>query len=283
MLTENGLPAVIIPVFNAPIELDGCLSSLHDTIPRDAEVIIIDDASTDFKTGRVLAKWNSLRGSRWRFLSNSENLGFVATVNRGMNLAGGDVVLLNSDTEVTTGWLDGLHRCLSSNHFIATATPWTNNGEIASLPHFCHNNPAPADRDRVAGIIARTGKARYPEVPTAVGFCMAISRQAIDQIGVFDQQTFGMGYGEENDFSMRAMKAGMKNVLCDDVYVVHLGGRSFSPLGLKPDESTMKRLLSLHPDYLDHVEAFIRLDPLSVRRKELVAALGDAVRPKQLG
>jgi len=273
----SDLPTVIVPVHNAPAELNGCLRSLRETLPDDAKVLIIDDASTDPETGRVLSRWQSRAGSRWQFLENERNLGFVATVNSGMNLAAGDVVLLNSDTEVTSGWLQGLQRCLASDPSIATATPWPNNGEIASLPKFCSVNPVPADRERVAAVIARTGRAYYPDIPTAVGFCMAISRSALDRLGQFDQQTFGKGYGEENDFSMRAWRAGLRNVLCDDVYVVHLGNRSFGPLGLKPDDATMQRLLTLHPNYLEEIQEFIREDPLSARRAELVSALGGVV------
>jgi GT2 family glycosyltransferase len=105
---------------------------------------------------------------------------------------------------------------------------------------------------------------------------MAVSRHALDTLGLFDAETFGLGYGEENDFSMRAQQAGLRNVLCDDVYVVHLGGRSFGPLGLKPDESSMRRLLSHHPGYLQQVEEFINSDPLAQRREELVQALKSA-------
>ena len=278
---ETDLPTVILPVYNAPGELDGCLESLQETLPPDTELLIIDDASTDKATGRVLSKWRARAGMRWQFLANKKNLGFVATVNRGMRMSSGDVVLLNSDTEVTSGWLQGMQRCLASDEDIATATPWTNNGEIASLPIFCRNNPVPADREKVAEVIARTGTASYPDVPTAVGFCMAISRRALSRLGLFDQQTFGKGYGEENDFSMRARSAGLRNVLCDDVYVVHLGNRSFGPLGLRPDESAMQRLLTLHPDYLEQVEHFILEDPLSARRDELVSALGEAVHVRE--
>jgi GT2 family glycosyltransferase len=193
-----------------------------------------------------------------------------------MKMTQRDIVLLNSDTEVTLGWLEGLRRCLASDPSIATATPWTNNGEIASIPGFCEANPPPQNPESVARVIACTGTACYPELPTAVGFCMAVSRKALNTLGLFDEKTFGLGYGEENDFSMRAQQAGLRNVLCDDVYIVHLGGRSFGPLGLKPDESTMQRLLSLHPEYLQQVEAFISSDPLAQRREELIQALKSA-------
>ena len=62
-------------------------------------------------------------------------------------------------------------------------------------------------------------------------------------------------------------------MLCDDVYVAHVGGSSFGPTGLKPDESSMQRLLSRHPDYLNQVQKFIASDPLEPRRAELLDAL----------
>lgn len=267
------LPAVVIPVYNAARELERCLQSVRATTPGDAEIVIIDDASPDPGVARLLERWRLAAGPRWRFLANPQNRGFVATANRGLQLTSGDVVLLNADTEVTAGWLDGLARCLASDPAIATATPWTNNGEIASLPSFCASNPVPPDPGALARALARAGEPRYPELPTAVGFCMAIARHAIERIGCFDEALFGRGYGEENDFSMRARAAGMRNVLCDDVYVVHLGGRSFGPLGLKPDAGSMERLLSRHPAYLERVQAFIAEDPLAGRRQAILDAL----------
>ena len=267
------LPTVVVPVYNAAPELDRCLRSLHATLPLGAEVLVIDDASPDAEVRAVLRSLQGRLGPRWRFLRNPENLGFVRTANRGMRECSGDVVLLNSDTEVTAGWLEGLARCLASDASIATATPWTNNGEIASLPRFCAANPVPEDREAIAAVVARTGSPAYPELPTAVGFCMAVARRAIERVGLFDEARFGKGYGEENDFSMRAREAGMRNVLCDDVYVVHLGNRSFGPLGLRPDGDSMRRLLELHPDYLEQVEAFIAQDPLADRRQVILDAL----------
>jgi len=274
------LPAVVIPAFNAPGELDGCLDSVASTVPVGTEVVVIDDASTDPETAVVLRQWQARAHAGWRFLANPHNLGFVGTANRGLSVTVGDVVLLNADTEVTRGWLEGLARCLASDPAIATATPWTNNGEIASMPRFCVANPPPADRALLerswSEAMARTGSPLYPDIPTAVGFCMAVSRRAIDRIGVFDEELFGRGYGEENDFCMRAQAVGMRNVLCDDVYVVHLGGRSFGPLGLRPGEDSMQRLLSRHPGYLEQVRIFIAADPLAPRRQAIIDALDRA-------
>ena len=268
--------SVVVPVYNAVDELNHCLESLEATVEPGVEVILIDDASPNTSVREMLSAWAHRCLKGWRFERNERNLGFVGTANRGMRLVSGDVVLLNSDTVTTQGWLQGLQRCLDSDKNIATATPWTNNGEIVSIPAFCASNPIPNDPDAVAGCIAAAGQVVYPEIPTAVGFCMAISRRAINRVGPFDEVLFGKGYGEENDFSMRVAKVGMRNVLCDDVYVVHLGGCSFGPLGLKPDENSMQRLLSRHPGYLELVQDFIREDPLSARRQEILAALDRA-------
>ncbi len=270
------LPTVIIPIHNAPQALAACLESVKLTVPAVAEVLLLDDASDHPDVQPLIRKYLGRLGSAWRMEQQTQNLGFVATVNRGMQMTEGNVVLLNSDTIVTPGWLQGLHRCLQSDSAIATATPWSNNGEIVSLPRFCFNNPVPESLTVIASVMGSTGTPGYPDLPTAVGFCMAISRHAIRELGFFDQELFGLGYGEENDFSLRAIRAGYRNVLCDDVYVAHQGGCSFSPRGLSPNEQSMQRLLSRHPDYLTTISAFISADPLSRRREELLEALHEA-------
>lgn len=257
-------PDIIIPVHNAFDALVDCLESVARTAPQ-ARVTVIDDASTDARILPHIRQW--IDGAKQRRLwVNSDNLGFVQTANRALSEIENDVVLLNSDTMVTSGWLEALERCLASDPQIATATPWSNNGEVVSLPEFCQVNPVPRDPECVARAVSECKMPAYPDLPTAVGFCMAISRAAIDRLGLFDHATFGQGYGEENDFSMRAMQAGMRNVLCDDAYVVHVGGQSFAPLGLRPDEGAMQRLLSKHPAYLDLVKDYIRRDPLADQR-----------------
>lgn len=272
-MKASRLPTVIMPIYNAPRELAICLDSLQRNTPPDCAVLLLDDASDDPLVQPLLRRWLGQAGPGWSLERQVHNLGFVGAVNRGMQMTRGDVVLLNSDTVLTPGWLEGLQRCLAADATIATATPWSNNGEIVSLPVFCQANPLPADAAAMARVIGATGQPAYPEIPTAVGFCMAIARSAIDSLGLFDQELFGLGYGEENDFSMRARHAGMRNVLCDDVYVAHVGGRSFAPRNLRPDDAAMQKLLSRHPGYLQLIQDFIAADPLAGRRNELIAAL----------
>ncbi|NND45788.1 MAG: glycosyltransferase family 2 protein [Xanthomonadales bacterium] len=262
-------PLVVIPVFNARTHVQACLASVAEHSP-DERILVIDDASTDAEVRPMLEAWVA-EGRHRQLIVHETNKGFVSTANEGMRQADGHVVLLNSDTQVTPGWLERMARCLDSDPGIATATPWTNNGEIASFPRFCVANDMPDDPARLAELIGAGGQPEYPDIPTAVGFCMAISNAAIKRIGYFDEDAFGKGYGEENDFCLRAAAAGMRNVLCDDAFVAHHGGASFSPLGLRPDANTMRRLLDKHPGYQEVIEAFIRLDPLAPRREFLVA------------
>ncbi len=268
------LPAVIIPVFNAFEHVQACLESVAAASPGGTrsecyKVLLIDDASTDERILPLLERWVN-EGPARSLHTNDRNRGFVFSINHGIAHVSGDVVLLNSDTLVTPGWLEALANCLAFDPEIATATPWSNNGEIVSFPHFCSAGPVPENPAELAAAIRSAGSPVYPELPTAVGFCMAISRQAIERIGLFDEETFGRGYGEENDFSMRAIAGGMKNVLCDNAYVAHHGGGSFVPLGLRPGSDSMRRLLGKHPRYQKLIEEFIRQDPLAGRRQELI-------------
>lgn len=264
---------IIVPVHDAYPALTGCLAALERTVADGQRVTLIDDASTDPRVGPLLAEFARRRRGA-TLIRQPVNLGFVASVNRAMGASRADVVLLNSDTEVTRGWLEALARAAASDAAIATITPLSNNAEICSFPGFCRNNPPPDDPERLAAAVrAATPRPEYPELPTAVGFCMYIRRRALDELGLFDEARFGRGYGEENDFCRRAAAAGYRNVLCEDAYVVHLGGRSFAPKGLKPGGDNMVRLLERHPDYGELVDKFIQADPLKPIRDRIQAVL----------
>jgi GT2 family glycosyltransferase len=102
---------------------------------------------------------------------------------------------------------------------------------------------------------------------------MFIRRRLIREIGVFDD-VFGKGYGEENDFSMRARRAGYRNVLCDDTFVVHQGSRSFGSHMPSMIEANMVKLLAKHPDYMVLVREFIDKDPLKPIRSMIHSRVG---------
>ena len=263
---------IIIPVYNAAALLQRCLAALDRcTDAQQARVLLIDDASPDPAIAPVLDAWAASSPLRPRVLRNPVNLGFIGTVNRGFRETRGDALLLNADTEVTPGWLERMRQALASDARIATVTPFSNNAEICSWPDFCRNAPVPADADRIARAFAEAPPPGYPDLPTAVGFCMLIRRAALDALGDFDQATFGRGYGEENDFCLRVAGHGWRNVLCDNAFVAHEGGVSFSAEGLVPGGENLARLVSRYPDYNRRVAEFIMADPLRARREAVVA------------
>ena len=265
---------IIVPVYNAADDLRRCVDSVLLHTGGNYRLLLIDDASPDPAIGAYLEEIQSRALPRVHCVSNEDNVGFTLTANRGMSSAraGADVVLLNSDTIVTRGWLDKLVRCAQSDACIGTITPFSNNAEICSLPRFCENNPWPPERgtEPMVRALEQAAAPSYPELPTGVGFCLYIRRALIDSIGVFDP-IFGLGYGEENDFCMRAARAGFRNVLCDDAFVVHLGGSSFGAKRGDLAQRNMAILLQRHPEYLELVGAYIAADPLRPLRELALA------------
>ena len=259
---------VVIPVYNAPDDLRRCVASVLASTRGDWRLVLIDDGSTDPGVREIFHDLAQRGDPRIDLLRNERNLGFTATANRGMAHSRADVVLLNSDTIVSDGWLDALLRCAASDPRIATVTPFSNNAEICSFPRFCEDNPWPDGQDPgpIKAMLAAAAVPTYPDLPTGVGFCMYVRRAAIDAIGAFDL-AFGAGYGEENDFCLRAAREGWRNVLADDAFVVHTGARSFEGRKAELGGRNLERLLARHPHYADMVEGYVRDDPLRPLRE----------------
>lgn len=260
---------IIIPVYNAYDDLQRCLDSVRRTTSPRHRIILIDDCSPDSRIGDYFEGLRKLADPTLTLLRNETNLGFVGTVNRGMALSQNDVVLLNSDTIVTVDWLEKLIRCAHADPTIGTITPFSNNAEICSFPNFCQENALPEGltAEDLNRAIEAAAVPMYPDIPTGVGFCMYIRRTLMNSIGLFDDETFRLGYGEENDFCMRAIAAGWRNVLCDDTFVQHVGSRSFDTKKQALANENMQRLLAKHPDYMQRVMAFIGADPIKPIRQ----------------
>ncbi|MCP5195627.1 MAG: glycosyltransferase [Gammaproteobacteria bacterium] len=255
---------VIIPVYRGLVETRACLDSVLASVSAEwGEIIVIDDASPEPALVAWLEQW-AKQHPQITVLHNTQNLGFVQTCNRGMALhPERDVVLLNSDTEVANDWLARLQACAYRDRRIGTVTPFSNNATICSYPRFCADNTLP-DGLSIAELDAlfnRCNQGALTDLPTAIGFCMYIRRDCLSEVGVFDEQHFGKGYGEENDFSMRAKVLGWRHVLCADVFVYHAGSVSFADHQNHQKRQAMAVLNRLHPDYEPMVHRYIAQDP----------------------
>lgn len=266
---------VIIPVYGGGDIVLRCLTSvLCAQNQQEMALVVIDDGSPDPVLSGNLENLAKVHG--FTLLKNPANLGFVASVNRGMRLnVARDVILLNSDTVVADGWLDRLRGAAYSADNIGTVTPMSNNATICSFPRFCAVNRLYGGKTAgdMAEVFALANNGMTVDIPTAVGFCMYIKRSVIEDVGYFDKGQWGKGYAEENDFSLKAASQGWRSVAACDVFVEHEGGVSFGASALPQLKKNLEVLNALYPDYARTVQRFIDADPLSVARSNVARVL----------
>lgn len=268
---EQAVIDVIIPVYKGYDETLNCIYRvLSEANDISFDLIVIDDASPDEQLAGKLRELSSK--GLFKLHTNRKNQGFVKTVNFGMRLSRDrDVVLLNSDTEVYNNWLDRLKRVAYSEERIGTVTPFSNNAEICSYPYNVQDNNMElelsySELDLVA---AKVNKGKLVRLPTGVGFCMYIRRDCLIDTGYFDEEEFGKGYGEENDFCLRGESKGWSHVLAADVFVRHVGGSSFGPEKLKRVANAIKVINSRYPGYDQRIQDFLLEDPVRECRQNI--------------
>lgn len=214
---------ILLPVHNAWHVLRPCLESVDrfTSYPR-LELTILDDGSDPFVAKR-LAEYAHAEAAQPRRLVRSERqLGFVRTANRGLRFSRADlVVLLNSDTIVTPGWLERLVRVALSDERIACVMPMSNWCALHSV-----DVPMGWNIFQYAADLGRHMKGTGFDLVTASAFCLLMKRAALEEIGCFDE-AFGVGYGEESDWCMRALAQRWRVVGSEDVFVYHRGNASF--------------------------------------------------------
>lgn len=262
---------IIVPVYLGLQATKNCLESLQASdLPDWASVLLINDASPDPQIARYCDQ--AAAGAGFELWTNRENLGFVKTVNRGFAYQhDADVILLNSDTVVAGNWIERLRASAGSAPDIGTVTPLSNNGTICSYPVFLQPSPLPASwsQPELDELAARVNAGRVVNIPTGVGFCLYIKRECLIEVGEFNAERFGHGYGEECDFSLRAAEKGWRNVAAADVFVFHEGGVSFAEQAEPRKLHAEAVLAELHPSYQADVLAFIEADPLAGIRRAL--------------
>lgn len=266
---------VIVPVYLGRDDALRCLASvLAARAETPMELVVIDDAGPDPDLSAELRRLAGQYG--FTLLVNTDNLGFVGAVNRGMRLhPRRDVVLLNADSVVAPGWLDRLQAAAHSAHNIGTATPFSNNATICSFPKTCQENPIPLGQsvERLDALFARANPGQVMDIPTAVGFCMYIRREVLEEIGYFDEAQWGKGYAEENDFCLRASTVGWRHIAACDVFVEHKGGVSFAEQKQDRLQHNLAKLNGLYPDYAMTIQRFIAQDPLARARNRVAKRL----------
>lgn len=234
-LEGSGCADIIVCVHNALDDVQGCLASvIRNTDPRHRIIVVDDGSDTDCASFlRTFAE----SYPHVTLVRSDQPLGYSRAANRGLRLAGAElVVLLNSDTVVPPRWLERLQECAFSDELIGIVGPLSNAASYQSVPERFSadgdwaTNPLPDGWgvDQLAEAVAAVSVRAFPRVPFVNGFCLAIKRSVIETIGSLDEQTFPFGYGEENDYCLRARDAGFQLAIADHAYVYHAKSRSYS-------------------------------------------------------
>lgn len=257
---------VIIPVYKGFSETVRCIESvIADPLRPNGDIIVIDDCSPDTKLKKWLEEL-STKGAI-RLFKNPVNVGFVKSVNCGIVISEkNDVVLLNSDTEVPNGWLLRLSNHAYSGKRVGTVTPFSNNATICSYPCIPGGKLLSGfslkDLDNA---FQASNHGRSIKIPTAVGFAMFIRRDCLNEVGKFDEETFGLGYGEENDFCIRATSMKWDHLLACDTFVYHVGEVSFGTES-NSKKQAWKRLIEKYPHYPSEIASHVEKDPAASSR-----------------
>ena len=227
----EGCVDIIIPVYNSLNAVEACLRSIRRW-PSQAlhKVILVDDCSA-LETEAWLAEYRD-RHDDIVLVRNAENLGFTRAVMAGVGQSQAPYMLfLNSDTEVTSGWLDGLLGAMNADARTALVGPLSNNAFYQSIrPSTQDSSEGPWNRspNDFAAMIEAISKRAFPRVPFLSGFCLLVHRGAFDRAGGLDSEAFPYGYWEVQDLCLKLTDLGYDSVIADHVYVHHEGGSSIN-------------------------------------------------------
>jgi len=255
---------IIIPVYNGYEFLTPLFDSIERNTTTAHRLIVVNDCSPDERVKPLLLK-RLEKHSTAIFIDHEINLGFVKSVNEAYSHTNNHFLILNTDTEVPEFWVERLMYPIVNMDKVASTTPFTNSGQIASFPNFIADNNIFEEMsvDALDSLFRRVKPdGYYTQIPTGVGFCMGVNYDLIQDIGFFVEEEFGRGYGEENDWCQRAIQNGYKNLMVPNLFVYHKHGGSFSAEDKKRlmKENAVK-LLHKHPNYDKDVQAYVQADP----------------------
>lgn len=234
-LTSSCRIDVIITVFNALYFVQKNLERLEQVTEGGmAAFIIINDGSNG-----IVSDWLvdfTKRKNAYRLAEFQTSKGYTKAINFGVRTSLGEfLVVMNSDVLLSVGWLNGMMECMCSNSKVGIVGPLSNAGGFQNVPllfnkkrDFALNEiPRGWTIDDVSSAITGFSAGTCMAVEVVNGFCYLVRKAVFDVIGYYDADRFSEGYGEEDDFCMRASAAGYSLVVTDAVYVYHFKSRSF--------------------------------------------------------
>ena len=246
---------IVVCVYNALEDVKRCLDSVRRARNSESQRLIIIDDGSDRPTAKYLEKFAG--NAAWIELHRNDHAtGYTKAANKGLEASIGElVILLNSDTIVTDGWAEKMADAVFSTPGAGIVGPISSAASHQSIPEHRSSKDQTAVNDLPRGLTAEdlnryceqwTSAHVLPRVPLVHGFCFGVTREVIDRIGVFDEDSFPKGYGEENDYCLRAADAGFGLVVATHTYIFHAKSKSYAGperVALaKAGSDTLKRL-----------------------------------------
>ncbi|TXI22469.1 MAG: glycosyltransferase, partial [Nitrosomonas sp.] len=247
MIKEINKVGIVIVSYNASDVVRLTLASVRRAYNDVGyKLILIDNASELAEREKIrlaMSKHIAEVGSSWRYVEQDKNLGFSGGNNVGISQFLADeeishVCLLNSDVVVTDRWLD--HLIASGSDIVSAVTnkadseqcvPVDYELELSECLDFDTDSIKDTAYQRVADFSARWHQAWAGNIVEAdpTFFCVLLSVKVCRDIGLLDETFFPGGF-EDDDYCLRARKAGYKLHLARDVYIHHWGSASFGKL-----------------------------------------------------
>jgi GT2 family glycosyltransferase len=216
--------SVIVATYNGRNHLDAFFESLAAALPDRAEVIVVDDCSTE----PVLEAVPELpRAEKVIRLRNESNLGHAGTLNRGLEAATGDVLVqLNSDlvldVECISAMVEAIEREGSRLGIVGSRLlyPTTGRTQTVGLAFGLHSKRhvfrhLPADH-----ALCR----RSREAQALSGSTVAMTKRVFDLLGPLDEEQYN--HNLDLDHCLRALEQGLRNYMCASSVAYHWRNRS---------------------------------------------------------
>jgi GT2 family glycosyltransferase len=229
--------SIIIVNWNTRQLLLDCLRSIYGTVRKVSfEVSVVDNGSADGSVEAVARSYPDVT-----IIANGRNEGFAKANNIAMRRMQGEyAVLLNSDTLLREGSLDGMHAFMQSHPEAGLCGPQLLYGDgrkqtsTGTFPRVLSEYTS-ASLVRLLSPDKHPGKEPGYRGPTPVDFiigaCMFARKSAIDDVGMLDEEYFF--YYEEIDWCFRMNRAGWQVYHIPDIEIVHFGGQSTRDINLR--------------------------------------------------
>lgn len=198
-----------------------CIDSIRLTVPESArEIVVVDNASEDGSVAWLREQKDIV------LVENSENAGFPKGCNIGIEAANreNDIFLLNNDTLMVDNSLFWLRMGLYESEEVGTTGSVSN--YVGNMQKVA-GNISDVNELMKYGILNNVPTEHpYEEKLFLIGFALLIKRNVLNIVGNLDER-FTPGNFEDNDYGMRVLRAGYKNVLCKNSFIIHFGSKSF--------------------------------------------------------